>query len=663
MSPRDRFLEAAVEPLADHAELQLAARHHLEAELSPEAGEAELDAAASRLERGGNMRWRRAWAAVVLAASIPMLVGPVMKLARSWIAIRPLTSYGLHEPGFPFRDTLSPADRLLLFGDDTRPDGTDRWQPLWESDPENPMFYLVYALAYENEHDALPPDFLETGRRIDPDNGWFFIRQAASGAEAVVERDSQSWKDRKAGKPPTWTVKDEGGLAERIDLLKQGAGAPQIRSYRNELAHLRFSKLPVPDDFAESLPPIAYLAGTTIDMSERHVADLVAAEARRCLRERDREAFIELAEVWNRLMPSRLAEAGTLVECLIVNAMMGATLPPMSKAAEALGVDAELWRSRSEEWQARKDALRERGDAADRSASEDRILHHGSALTVLTAPMISRQVMDPPPLTASDLLPATRVEQALIARAMSVATWLLLGCFVLVSLVVGATQAPLARCSVKSFSRIFDRADVGWIGGAGVLAPLLIYLVLRYGTPLSRLEWGPKLTLYAVPVAHFVGLALMWIVWPLAIAGWRAQGLGKLLGWKPPGWWTASAMLAPLAGMVCFSFAVPPGPRSMLLAGIGVFFGAWSLAWWLCRTLASSFGGTAGRVPRQTVDRAARPAWLGAMLLLVGLVFHFHAEERRWFAREEVMRFDPGFTAYEAKVSERLKQELGELLE
>lgn len=665
MDPRERFLQAAVEPLADNSELQLAARQQLDAELSSEATAEDLANSAERLERSGSgrWRWRWVWSVVVLVVSVVMMAGPVKSLVAGWLEARGLMNpFGVigFEPRLSFRESLTEEDRLLLFGNDAAVNTAEQWRPLWDSDSGNVMFYVEYVRGYRSHHDALPPDFMATGKELDPENGWFALKAAAINADEVVDKESVSYRERRAGKKRVWVVKDVPELARRIALLKDGALAEKNTAYHAELMELRFSRLPQPREFTEFIPLVAYLATSpSLDMDEQRLAGLFSAEAQRCAREHDEEGFRELAVAWQRLRATRLEEADTLVDALVVGVAFGASLPEMRDAASALDVDADVWASRAESWQARRDELRTASDAE----LEERVMRHGSMMSSLALPMISRQVQEPPPVSRSDLLPALMVEQALLARVAAGAAWLLLGFFGLVSMLVGRSQAPLTRRSVKALGRMLELKDALWIGAGGVVVPVVVYLLMRCATPLGRLDWGPELTLYAVPIAHFVGLLIMWIVWPLAIADWRSAKVGKMFHWKIRWWWMASAMIAPLAGMLCFSFAVPPGSWSIPLALAGIFFGAWSLIWWLVDGGFSIWGRWGTRVRRQMIAQAARPAWLAAMMLSAGLVVFFLAEERRWFARDELNRLSPSFTAYEAKVTEQLKRELREVLE
>jgi hypothetical protein len=662
------LIQAAAEPLADNAELQLAARDRIAAELSPRADEQELEVAARRLERSERRgRWRWIWAAVVLVASLPMLSGPGWKLVSAWLDARavvvPMGTFTAG-PQHSFKESLDAGERLLLFGDETAAGSADEWRPLWQSDPGNPMFYIEYAIAYESEHEAVPPDFLATGRRIDPGNGWFALKAAATGVEAVVERDRLSWEDRQAGKEPTWTVKDESAFEKKIDLFKRGALSERIDSYQGKLARKRFEKLPAAGEFTEAIPVTAYVVGTRIDMSEQELADLIVAEARRCRREDDRRAFVELSEALERFFDARLAVARTLLEGLIISAVIETTLPEMRKTAAELEVGEEIWKRRDEALQARRDLLDARRNGEDGDNEMDALIDsHGSMLASLALPMMARQVVESPDLTREDLRPATRADQALLGRVLAGAGWIVIGVFGLASLLVGAMQAGLVRRLSKSLHGLFNQGDACWIGFGGVLAPLLIYLGIRYGTPLSRLDWGPRLTMYAVPVAHFAGLLLMWTVWPTVIAEWRAARAGRVFDWKRPSGWAISAMVAPFAAMLGASFAVPPGAHTQTLLFVASALGGWALIWWLARNWVSTFRNQEGRVRRRVVAHAVRPAWLGAMLAMVGLVFHFHAEERRWFARDEITRIGPEFTAYESRVTEQLKRELREVLE
>lgn len=661
MNPRDRFLDAATEPLADNAELQLAARHQLDASISPEAESTELEAGAERLGRGGSDRWRWIWAVVVGLLSLPMLLGPVRKLAEIWAMtqswISPIGSMSV-EPKHSFRETLSDKERLLLFGETSSSfSEADQWRPLWESEPENPVFFFEYVIAYERDHDALPPDFLETADRLDPGNGWALLKLALEDADAVVERDNMGWRARERGDPVTWTVKDEAELAKRIALLKEAASAGKIESYQGELRRKRMDVLPEAQDFTSHLQTMAYAAGMSLDMALQKLANLIGAEARRCEREKDRQGFVELAEAWEVLVRTSAEDSNSLVEALIAGVTIRSTLPAMADAAATVEVDAALWAERDKSFTERQELLKERSsDDIDELFSR-----HGSIMSSLSLPMIARQAVDYPVVTRDDLRPMTRVDQAFIARAMAVGGWVILGLFCGVSWLTAKLQNPLLKRMGTSLSRLLGPSDLLWIALGGVIGPLLVYLGLRYGTPLSRLDWGPSRTRYAVPAAHFVGLLLMLAVWPVAIARWRASKIGLL--WKSPGWWTWSAVATPLAGMFCFSFAVPPSGHSIFLGGLGMVCGAWSLVWLLAQGWMAVFSRIECRLPRRALPFTTRSAWLAGMLAMVALVFHFHAEERRWFARDELMQITPGFTAYENAVTEQVKRELLELLE
>lgn len=669
MSPRDRFLQAAVEPLADNAELQLAARHQLEASLSPEAGEAELDAAASRLERGGKVRWRRAWAVAVLLCSLPMLLGPVRSLVAGYREFREVSSGPFRVASTPLSEAweLSPQERLLLFGEPVSGSSAETWRPLWESDPENPMFYLEYARGHEEDFSDVPPDFLQQGEALDPDNGWFLLKLATLDHRSVVERDRSSSRLHRSGpkKPVTWTVKDAGELAKRIDLLHRAAAAGRIDSYQGELNRLRFESLPQAGELVEQLRVMAYLAGGRLDRVGMGVADLIGAEARRCEAEGDRQGFVALAETWEAVMKAQVEDGFTLVDMLLARAALTATLPVMSEVAAALDVDPVKWKGRAKRAEeSLSDRMeKEKHPSSRRVALQDRISRHASVLGALSLPVFGRQCRESPELTRAELLPATRTEQAFLGRAMSGVGWQILGLVSLLSLAAGASQSMLIKRMEPVLSRLLGPRDAAWIALGGVVLPLAIFLFLRHATPLSRLDWGPRLTFYAVPIAHFVGLLLMLLVWPVAIASWRVAKAGSPLGWKRPGWLAVSVAVAPPAGMLCFSFAVPPGPASMPLAIAGMALGAWALVG--LGLQSSVFSKAEARLRRRVISRAVRPAWWGGLLVMVALAFHFHAEERRWFARDELMRVTRpgGLNDYEIRVTEQLREEMGELLE
>lgn len=670
MTPRDRLVQAAAEPLADNAELQLAFRHQLEADLAPEATESDLEAAAERLERPVKDRWRWIWAAVVVALSVIASLWNGQSLVSGYQTLQGISGgavtrsplpLGGRDPGKRVYGSLSKAERLLLFGESGHVGEAATWQPLWESEPENPMFFIEYALAYEQELYGLPPDFLEIGREIDPENGWFLIKAAEENHDSVVYEPHPTKADREAGVAPEVPVSDPKELQRRIGWFKQGCAAEKIDSYQNELKRRRFELARSPERFSEHLVLAAHAAGQRVDFLGQGLSRMVQAEAQRCQRDGDREAFIELARAWEVWTSRSIDEVDYLIPGLVTFANMLSTLPAMRDAAVALDVEPERWTALEEKVRARKRRLDDKRGSEDESV--DLLNRHGSIMASLAMPMTTRMIEQPPAFTKADLLPGCRIDQAFIGGILSVSGWKLVGLFLVISWVAGITQSSLVKRGTRSLGRLSGMSDALWIGLGGVVLPLLIFLAVRYGTPLSRLDWGPRLTLYAVPVSHFVGLLLMLLVWPAAIASWRVSRFGRVFGWPGAGALALSAMISPLVGMLFFSLAVPPGKDSMVFAGLGIAFGAWSLAWLLGRGFVSAFGNRDKRMPRQAAARLVRPAWLGGLLVMVVLTILFGAEERRWLARDELTRITPSFFAYEGEVADQLKRELKALLE
>lgn len=661
---RERLIEAVVSPLAGDDELQLIGRQQVGKLIDPAVGESCLDEATERLARPGSRRWRWLGLAVVLVVSLPMIYWALLKGGSGAIGGFRNMDRLVHGEvpddgtGGSWRAALSEEEELLLFGN-PREHGADRWRPLWDFDPRNPAYYQEYVLSYKSEQSDFPEDLIEIGDQIDSGNGWYRMVMAASAVDRLVEVDSLAREEREEGVAKSHDILDPVAFREKVEMFHEGCQSPRLEAYGSDLAKKRFSHLPPSEDMISMIWNLSLVvANQRFDSSFKELALLINAEAQRCQREGDREGFIQLRKSWHRLVTARLDASCNLVDGLISQLLIQTTLPSMRDAAEAVGVDGGHWRSLEE-------VLRKRKEKISARAIDDHLIdQHGSYLASLILPMIQRMVEEAPPVTAEDLLPSVRVEQALVARILSGMGWLILAVVTLLSLAVTAGVPQAIKPVAKGLQSWLDVSDWLWILLGGVGGPLVLFLGIRYGTPLSRLDWGPRLTLYVVPFSHFVALLLMWLVWPVVIAAWRLEKRGEVFSWRlGKRAFAVLALVAPVLGMVLMGFGVPMGGHTLILMGVVCTLGLVPLIWWIFRPGWGAPRGYGRRLQRAVLQKASRPAWLAAMAGFAVLSPFFEAEERRWLRRDELLRPAPSMTAYEGRVTGILVSELTTLLE
>ena len=658
------LIDAAVAPLEGDDELQLVARQQLGGIVDPDAPEDVVREATKALQKGKSALWKWGGLAMVILLSLPMLYwlavkgrGGVVRVLSELNVIMPSTAPD-EAAGGGWQNKLSEQERLLLFGKKGATSQVATWRPLWESDPENPAFYQEYLLSFRLDRRPLPADVIETGQRIDPGNGWYRLRMATEDLDTVVEIDSPARSASKAGAASSYRILDEEEFRERLALLHAACREPRLESHVRELARQRFELVPPAVDFVSMTQAYLVTASQRFDVSSKDVWQLVAAEAQRCQRENDREGFLELSKTWRRLAEAKLDEGYVLIDALLAQAFLTGTLPSMRDAAQALDVHGE-------DWAALEKAVRERKETLSaRKTGNQVITQHGSFLGSLTLPMVNRFVEDIPPLTVDDLRPSVRVDQALLGRLLSGLGWLVLGLVVVSSLGIASGSPKVIKVLARRFRGLLGIRDWMWILVGGVGVPLLLFLGIRYGTPLARLDWGPRLTLYAVPMGHFVALLLMWLVWPVVIAAWRFERCGQVFGWSFRKRIAAGlAMASPVIGMVLLGLGVPMGGHSLVLFGLACALGLYTLIWGVLRPGCGGEKGFGRKLQRGTLASATRPAWLTAMVTFALLSPFFAAEERRWMARDEILKPTPSMSSYEERVTQQVVKELRQLLE
>ncbi len=162
---KEHWIETVVAPLHGDAELRLMAEQQLGEVISPEASDEDLKVVSKKLGDLGKQRWRLIWLTIVMLVSVPLIAGTLFKLGSNLGPVRTAMSPMMAMAGsgtnqYPkWARDLSNQERLVVFGAEGAMGEVDRWEPLWKSDPDNPLYFQEYALAYLQERSSLPPDF------------------------------------------------------------------------------------------------------------------------------------------------------------------------------------------------------------------------------------------------------------------------------------------------------------------------------------------------------------------------------------------------------------------------------------------------------------------------------------------------------------------------
>lgn len=669
--PAERFLTAATAPLADNAELQVMARRELEECLVD--GEAEaLNSAAERLEKANPPRgWKLGLYGVMVAVSIVslgLLVRMVKSIEDFKMVISPLSGLG-RVPNPANREAhlgkgLNAEQRLLLFGDTSKSKPADRFKALWDCEPGNPAYFAEFSLHFIQSNGSLPPDFLETAAKLDPDNAWFTVVAAGVTAKNSVKANRPASLSKEPGTAPGYTIVDPVRLDEAVKLLTKAAGQSRFESYQTSLMAKRIALLPRRTDLASHLSGWIHLGGFLSDSSHLMRAyEAADAAAWRAEDAGDSKAFLTIAEWWepSLLRIIRADSPNFLMHALVARVALGGTarryaLTPFPDL-ENLYI----------EWEPVHYWIANEGEERSYREMDEKPRLRGGMVAGLILPVAAKQTREAPPITDADLKPGRMVDHELFARISAAVVWLLFGLLLLATALYRQRASMLVRRLSGRFEGLLKLADWAWILGAGVVLPFLFHLAIYRLTPLGARDWSIAASAFLVPAGQVAAMGFLMIVLPVLVARWRLGKRGPMLGWqKGRAWlgWTAvicGALSLPVFGL---SFATGKGSEAVMMTAAALL-GILVLTW-LVIGIRAVFSKRPALLRRVTLSRILVPAYALGMLLMAASMPLYHAAEKRWLAQDRLMEITPeapALSRYEWEVAQAMRAELLEILE
>ena len=575
----------------------------------------------------------------------------------------------------------------MLFGDLSKEAKDERKEALWRSEPENPAYFADYASAYISEHEKLPPDFLQTARRIDPANAWFTYLAAAVEAKDSVKGKSRKNK-RVAGKivydtPKSWDVLDQARLDRAMELLREARTQPKCTGYSMAMLRKRLPLLPQ-ETFIEQLDSGACLAEVSTFSSIRlmRLAQAMAAKACSCGEAGDVQGFQEISSDCDRFIRGICSdETGTLLDQLVTTTMVGTLAESFSSAAEKLGLEHDVARWKPiEEWvSGSRERLKSREFIVDGKAVKPGTITGG--IIGGSIEMIAKRPETQPPLTDADLKPMRLVDHELLSRAFSYASWAVVALFICLIASYRFRVTAMSRRLARRMEDLLRPSDWGWIVAVGVILPFVFVMAVNRLTPLGGRALGVQGMGLLMPGAHFFGLLLLWLTLPVQVVRWRlakrAGGFGfagaSLMGCLAA---ACAAAFVPMIGWAAISgmdgswmdaLALDPEDTSKMPLQ---FWAAAALAilslLWVVGAISLALLGRADRhLYRATSALVLVRSYAAALLVIALATIGFKASERDWFKRDWMSKFDvsgPGWNAFESKVAIQMRKELRETL-
>ncbi len=680
MTCKQELLKCWTDAIDDNAEQQLHAQALLDEAIEENA--ASLPQVLTLFQKvTAAAKKRRHWAYLLLTVGAVILFVAQWRQAyliqQNFISSRGVS--GLSSGANLQIKTQSAEETLLLYGDPQRVNKGEQLKALWESDPDNPVYFAEYVRNYAVASRALPADCHKIADAIDPDNGYYHLLDAALRAKPLFTKTktdhpkspvtrSQVMKAQKEDKKRLelqqvnqFTINDPVQAKQVLDSWRKSLQKPHYESHklaihkqRAVILHRRYTWL---DQFA----PIVYIFGLEpLTTDERDLADLLVASLQAAdFSTPEGQQFFRDVSTYAERIATR--QDSSLVDVLV----KFATLLSFYRQIAVLETDA-LDPILVARWKARHEALMNlRLELISRPSPEESVGEkHGSLISGLLLPSAHKQTRNPPVVSMADLAPMRYADHCLVGRALISSYCLILLCMIPYHL-LWRRKAFMHRLTYEVWQAVPLRSVIGLVLCA-VFLPTMIYVLLTWFTPLTGKEWSItyKFLFPAVPVTSLV--LLLWIMPRLlvgmAIKPWLKLSCATRVWYQRCGWFACVLLLLPLLGMTWV--AAVDWQKQTLLILLGI---CWlpALLW----LVAGGIKGINGRSFYEQVMSGLRRRIVGVctvcslmVLSVAGLILP--KVESYWVQRDQLLAIDQNLptTTNEAQVIESIQNDLREAL-
>lgn len=640
MTPEhERFAELATRPLEESPELREDARAEVLGRLA-HGGGGDLASVTARL---ASSRLRSFWKPVCLAAGALLVLGlcahwQVKQALSEMRALQNLMSFGSYlDFEGRFREQLDEETRAFVFaGVGSDQEAARNLQRQWELHPDQLGIYEELVHRRIAAKQGLPPDFAETWRRLEPDNGlWPFLEAMGKNGE---------WKAK--GPPAGETFSQDA-----LDLLRQSAAAPRFVRHLPELRNRRLAMLGPTETLAEETRLHLYSISALWMPTSREqfeAASTFSKAAQQAVAGKNAKELAALITSWERLA-GRLGVSGTsILEQMVAASSWHNDGKVMLQASRDLHLREE---------EARLDDIQKQ--LADYRAAMGRPISDSRPLSSLAGLMVMGPVPDIT-LDASAFEPGRRVEYAVVERMLGLAAAIVALLFFTGAAIESIRRGRRVNGLAAGLSPLFRPADILWIAGLGIALPALWYFGITRWTPfglrdIGMSEYGPR------PMLIQAGAALVFtLLMGVQTARWRVATRAGFLALKPArpwiGWTMAgiAAAVIPLAGGVRWI----SGNEERYLQAVAAT-GGLSLLWLLWEAGSVVFASRDHALGGVLLCQRVLAPFAMLTALLLACRAPLLATERHWHALDEVTRADRqhgGLTKLESRVVERVRE-------
>lgn len=673
MPEHDPLINATTKPLTGNAKQREAEVTALEeCRVVEHPSEAET---LTRLEAVKKRKFAGLWNAACWILAVLALVWVILPLRPMLRFVKYWSDSSAFEHNQPPQPAGLSEKALLLLGDPSL-DKLEQKRRLHLSDPKNPAYYMEYALAWVNERNELPPDYLKTVQDIAPDNAYFLYYAAAQiggkSIEKIRSKDSPNKPRMMDGVrlPPLpheaeYEIIDLATYDEALKLFARASALPTFETYTNEMIVERARLLPhrTMPEFYLSLMHIYGQANGLISL--RKVTDVICARAEELSKNGSKEEFIQLAAQRDAMITGLARNPDVnLIGELISEVIARVTATNFHAAAERLGIKemTTKYRTQADALQKQKDLLSIRSKKND-----DQSLARSSSIAKMCLPAIGRLLASPPPITESEYEPLRMSEHEFVGGLgiLTVAKLMLISSLAI--FLFHSVMPRRIRIPAQIMARLPGAADWAWVLLLGVMLPILVFLMINRLTPLGGKSYGLTHFMFAFPGLHLVALWLALLIVPMAIMRRRLELRLAPLCFKRQKVWYSHTILTLL--LVVSLTAYPLLVRFNLKPWVlGILALPVALATFqpIAHVWQSLLSKPSVRMFKTATGIAVLPAYAVAIILLSLTLPMYFAAERHWVAKDKLFRIDTNATdlgAYEFKVAAQMRRKRNAIMD
>ena len=539
-------------------------------------------------------------------------------------------------------ERIAPEQRLVAIGDLSETDYPRRWEAVWKVHPEDPAHFYAYILAYKRSRGKWPEDWVSTGERLDPGNGWFALIDACSRVGGIIEPAKKPSRGRTRGAPPIpgepAKVKDEAALRALFADMDRALAMPAFNDYRPRLHALRMVAWPPPVDYPEQILSAKFMEQQPerLDFDSGSLYQLpllFQGAALHFANAGSRKELDALAARYERIFQALCG--GDKLDLDQGRALWRvATLggKAIENAYGMLGDPAAAVRF--------KNFAEAPGDAVKRARKTPRGSYTDERSSNLAEGWTAGQLPGVSPFTESELRGGRLAEYAMNERALVHVLAASLCCVLGLLLFTAHHPRRELRSLADRLLQFLAWRDWLWIIALGVVLPVSLYLLLqRLPWPGFRTRTMDEERLYLMAL-QMAGLALSLLLCTVEATRWRLAKRGWVVGF---GWRFLDAGPTFAVFALCsmpFISAMPtiddmPGiDGAWIEAAIATALGLPGL-WALMILVACYLKRSPRRLHRLLLLRACTPVMALALALAIVSIFAIHAEEKKWTARIE----------------------------